>query len=112
MMKLVINTAYGGFSLSLKAALRLRDEGYPLAIQEFTDRRNWDKDLYTLARNSWLSDIPRDDPSLIRLVEEMGDEANGVCARLGIVEIPDDVAWEIESYDGHEQVAEQHRTWY
>jgi hypothetical protein len=27
------------------------------------------------------------------------------------VDIPDDVKWEIEEYDGNEWVAEVHRTW-
>lgn len=114
-MRLVINEKYGGFSLSRKAAEKLRDEGYPLAVKEFADRQEWSgaygEAMSCLARNSWLSEIPRDDPTLIRLVEEMGDEASGEHAKLKIVEIPDGVAWEIEEYDGYEHVAEQHRTW-
>ena len=58
----------------------------------------------------WL-DRDRTNPLLIRLVEEMGEEANGQYAKLRIVEIPDDVSWEIDEYDGYEKVAEQHRTW-
>jgi len=30
---------------------------------------------------------------------------------LAIVEIPDDVEYTIEEYDGNEHVAEAHRTW-
>jgi hypothetical protein len=48
---------------------------------------------------------------LIQVVEELGDGANGYFAKLKIVEIPDDVLWQIEEYDGKEWVAEQHRTW-
>jgi len=44
-------------------------------------------------------------------VEELGEKANGQCADLKIVEIPDDVEYEIEEYDGVEWVAENHRTW-
>ena len=55
--------------------------------------------------------IQRDNDSLIRVVEELGEKANGVCARLKIVEIPDDVEWHIDDYDGLEHVAEDHRTW-
>jgi hypothetical protein len=57
-------------------------------------------------------DISRDDPVLIEVIEELGDAANGDCAELAIVEIPDDVEWEISEYDGREHVAEKHRTWY
>lgn len=56
-------------------------------------------------------DIPRNDPALIQVVEEMGAKADGRCASLEITEIPDDVQWTIEEYDGLEWVAEVHRTW-
>jgi hypothetical protein len=49
---------------------------------------------------------------LIQVVEEMGGMANGSFASLKIVEIPNDVNWYIEDYDGHEWVAERHRTWH
>lgn len=56
-------------------------------------------------------DIPRDDPDLIAVVEALGELADGRAAKLCVVEIPDDVEWEIDEYDGSEQVAEKHRTW-
>lgn len=61
----------------------------------------------------WLDDCrsQRDDPKLIQVVEELGDEASGECSHLKIVEIPDDVEWEIKEYDGAEWIAEKHRTW-
>lgn len=56
-------------------------------------------------------DIARDDPHLVAVVEELGERANGRHAQLKIVEIPADVDWEIEEYDGAEWIAEKHRTW-
>jgi len=56
-------------------------------------------------------DINRTDPLLIKVIKEMGNDANGHCAELKIINIPDDVEWEIEEYDGSEWVAEKHRTW-
>ena len=56
-------------------------------------------------------EIARDDPFLIQVVEELGKKADGRHAELKIVEIPDDVEWQIEEYDGSEWVAEKHRTW-
>lgn len=53
----------------------------------------------------------REDPLLIQAIEELGEEANGRCAKLKIVEIPDDVEYEIEEYDGNEHIAEVHQTW-
>jgi hypothetical protein len=37
--------------------------------------------------------------------------ANGGNANIKIVEVPEDVDWEIADYDGVEWVAEKHRTW-
>jgi hypothetical protein len=95
-MKVVINSCHGGFSLS-DAAIARYLELADLTItntDEFYDR-----------------DIPRDDAALIQVVEEMGSMANGSFAILKIVEIPNDVNWYIEDYDGDEWVAERHRTW-
>lgn len=83
-MKVVINTCYGGFNLSDKAMDILRM--YP-----------WD--------------IERTDPNLIKVVENLGEEANGPSSRLKVVEIPDDVDWYIEDYDGVETIHEKHRIW-
>jgi len=56
-------------------------------------------------------DIPRDDPALVEVVQELKGKANGRCANLRIVKIPADVKWEIAEYDGYEHVAEVHRRW-
>jgi hypothetical protein len=37
--------------------------------------------------------------------------ANGHCAGLKVVELPDDVQWQIERNGGVEHVSEAHRTW-
>jgi hypothetical protein len=55
--------------------------------------------------------VPRDCPDLVNIIETMGDAANGAHAKLKVVEIPDDVRWVIEEYDGYEHIAEAHRTW-
>jgi len=71
--------------------------------------------LYKLPQGNdvWFhdQDIERDDPILIQVIEEMGLEANDICAELKIVEVPDDVKWEIDEYDGVESVEEEHRSW-
>lgn len=56
-------------------------------------------------------DIPRDDPKLVAVVEELGERAGSKVSDLRIVEIPADAEWHIEEYDGNEHVAETHRTW-
>jgi len=42
----------------------------------------------------------------------LGKLANGPYADLEIVEIPDEVDYEIAEYDGLEYIAESHRKWY
>jgi hypothetical protein len=53
----------------------------------------------------------RHDPLLVECVETMKKKANGSCASLEVVEIPDGVEYVIDEYDGMERVAEKHRTW-
>lgn len=56
-------------------------------------------------------ELARDDPYLVAVVEELGAGANGRHAELKVVELPTNVDWEIEEYDGAEWVAEKHRIW-
>ena len=90
-MKIIINTCYGGFGLS-KEALTLYNERSGITI-------------------TYESDIKRNDPVLVEIVEQLGEAADGGHAELKVVEIPDDVQWQIEEYDGNEWVAEKHRKW-
>lgn len=53
----------------------------------------------------------REHPLIVRVVEELGEAANTRYSRLALVEIPDDVEYEISEYDGQEHIAEAHRTW-
>lgn len=81
-MKIVINKCFGGFGLSEKARKIL---GIDNSFDEYQ--------------------IDRNDPKLIEVVETLGDEANGRCARLRVVNIPDDATdWELDEYDGAEEV--------
>lgn len=113
MRKVVINKSFGKFCMSYKAFLRLRQLGQNEALQE-TDHGAYWPDAATprepsLNRCGHL--IPRDDKNLVQVVEELREEANGHCAELKIVSIPDDIEWQISSVDGVEHVSELHRTW-
>lgn len=91
-MKVVINTRFGSFGLSDRAL-----------------------DLYCVLKGYQridnCHDIERDDPVLVQVVEELGFEASDLFSELKVVEIPDDVDWIIQEYDGEEWIAEKHRTW-
>lgn len=53
----------------------------------------------------------RSDPVLIKVLEELGDDANGHSAAIEIVDVPDDANVYIDNYDGLETVREKHRRW-
>lgn len=98
-MKVVKNACYGGYGLSDKAINRL---------SEITGK----------SREQCVNDYDfgfeketRIASELIQVIEELGEDASGTCAKLVIVEIPDDVIWEIEEYDGWETIEEVHRSW-
>lgn len=139
-MKLVINTCYGGFGLSDKAYEKLiswgvpvrkylEEERDPATLRYIHQPQNEGEVIFDrkLDEPSKLNDAlrgldgrywetwtrnSRSHPLIVRVVEELGSAANGRFASLSIVEIPDDIEYTIEEYDGYEHVAEKHRTWY
>lgn len=98
--RIVINTKYGGFSLSEAAQTMYKE------LTKDVERPSY-----------WFvdEDVRRDDPILLQVVDTLGlKAASGSLSALGFTEIPDDVpedGWAIEEYDGIEWVAEKHRTW-
>jgi hypothetical protein len=129
-MKIVINDGYGGFGLSPKATQRyLELKGqktyfyqctYNLHNTTFERIDNID-DITSLFfycttrdQGKLISDYPKDafhsgdikrnDPALIQVVEELGDEASGECATLKIVEIENGRWFKIDEYDGWESI--------
>jgi hypothetical protein len=117
MRKIVISTSHGdkngGFCLSHRAWLRLRDMGQREALLEVDLAEYWPAaaSLDEPALNQCGRLIPRDDQYLVQVIEELGTEANGHCAQLKVVEIPTEVEWKIENSGGVECVTEAHRTW-
>ena len=81
-MKVVINRCFGGFNLN------------PKARQEYCARKGI-QDIFD-------SEIDRADPDLVAVVESMGKASWGKYAELKIVDIPDEVKYTIEQYDGQE----------
>ena len=86
-MKIVINTCYGCYGLSKKAQEIL---GTNCEFEYANDRTN---------------------PNLVKCVEELGTDASGIYAELQVIEIPDDIDYYIDDYDGAEWVSEVHRIW-
>jgi hypothetical protein len=113
MRKIVINKSFEQFFVSHKAFIRLRELGQKDALQEPDVGAYW-PDAATPREpslNQFGALIPRDDVKLVRVVEELRTEANGHCAELKVVSIPDDIKWQIKKTDGVEHVCEVHRIW-
>lgn len=73
-----------------------------------------DDGTYTTANslyNKISINIDRTDPIAISVLEEIGKLANTKYSDLKIVEIPDDIDYEIDEYDGIESIHEKHRIW-
>lgn len=138
-MKVVINKCFGGFGLS-EAGTRdywerkgkqvfavgtswllksyfdaplppefALPEGELFMKRDHQEYENYNK--WYSAHSLYDRDIERNDPDLVAVIESLGEAASGECAALVVVEIPDDVNWEIAEYVGNEHVAEKRRTW-
>lgn len=115
-MKVVINADFGGFSISRKAAEYMAAKGNNRAIKELARALKYADD----PMGGWFGfgyvdgmegGYDRTDPDLISAIKALGDEANGDCATLKIIDIPDGIEWEIDNYDGSETIHERHRSW-
>ena len=111
--KIIINKSYDEFCVSHKAFLRLRELGQREALQEPDRSEYWPAAAGPRepSLNQYGKLIPRDDQTLVRVVEELQEAANGHAAALKVVAIPDEVKWLITKAEGGEQVSEVHRTW-
>ena len=128
-MKIVINTCFGGFGLSdiaieryfelngiswkakIKGLFNSHRYYYYSITEEELDMIDCDIEQHKFSLNYLIEDIDRTDPNLIKVVEELGRIANGSFSKLKIIEIPDEVDYTIDEYDGNEFVAERHRSW-
>jgi hypothetical protein len=110
-MKIVRNACFGGFELSDEAIeLYLKYTGQKYEVYE--SKSLFHKKGFRIDEiNFYAYGIERDDPILIKVVEELGEKANTQVSKLEIVDIDDDCQWEISDYDGWETIHEKHRSW-
>jgi hypothetical protein len=134
MTKIVINQQHGGFGLSPKAQKRYLELIGKECYFYQHDIKNYMRISIEDAENKIFAvtviqdlgvepdkipndaywndyDLERDDPLLIQVVNELGAEANGRFSNLVVFEIPDDVEWQVDDYDGWETIHEKHRMW-
>jgi hypothetical protein len=114
--EVVINACHGGFSLSHEAIVRyheLQGQTIHWRTTDYADVLVYHADPDDPEASHWRDhDISRDDPYLVKVVQELGGErAGGPAAILKVVEIPANVEWIVQDYDGLEWIAERHRIW-
>jgi hypothetical protein len=132
-MKIVINSCYGGFSLSPRGERRyLELKGHKSYFYKQT-KYNCSNGKTEFTRIDHIDDVPdiffycttydqgktlpgypkdifhsrdlkRSDPILVKVVEELGAESFGKCAELEIVDIDKGRWFKIDEYDGYESV--------
>lgn len=138
MKKVILNKCFGGFDVSKEAyMLYAKKKGLRLYLyeSEFINRKfiykkvnddnsifrhyfikdmgdnveisNEDYEKYCL----YLKDEHREDPILIEVVEELGEKASGRFGNLKVVEIPDDLEYVIDEYDGIETLHQKVEEW-
>ena len=137
MKKVILNKCFGGFGLS-KEAYELYAKKKGISVFHYT-QENLKKEIYTYATddnrtfdfyftkdfgdNVYISDEDfkeyflnldekfREDKTLIEVVEELGKKANAFYSNLKIVEIPDDLDYVIDNYDGIETLHQKVKEW-
>lgn len=122
-MEIAVNKCYGGFDLSDKACERLVELGIPLL--KYNKSGNLPKkanDSPYIVKKDFLENLGkyytsfteyrwRTHPLLIQVIKELKKEANGRFGNIVIIEIPDNIDWEIDDYDGIETIHEAHQSW-
>lgn len=102
-MKIAINKCYGCFGVSeaiyKELGLKWDDFGY---------LNNEMLGIESSNCNEW-----RKSHKLIKAIEKIGeDDASGKLAKIRIIDIPDNIKWEIYNSDGMETIHEAHRSWF
>ena len=106
-MKIVVNRCYGGFSISKEAAQFMAERGCERAKKELEEPVFYGYGFTV----EYPEGYDRSNPFLVKAVETLGKKANGTCAELKIIEIPDNIEWFIDNYDGVETIHETHKSW-
>lgn len=82
-----------------------KDLGNYFTENDTDKEEDFDNNYFTIGKQDRTNEI------LISVIEDLGNKANGTYAELKVVEIPDDVNYYIDDYDGLESIHERHRIW-
>lgn len=138
MKKVILNKCYGGFQVSPEGyRLYAKKKGlqiyaYSLCLNnyknyDYTEKPNlgtyWFTKSFGTGKNIEISDSDyenyilylceshREDKILVEIVEELGDKVNTFASKLVVVEIPDDLDYVIDEYDGVETLHQKVQEW-
>ena len=101
MTKIVYSACFGGFGLSKQAMYRYAEiKGLSVVDDEY----GFNYILTSEGKRLSDDNIRRDDPALVQVVEELGDEANTRFSELRVVDLPAGTKYRIEEYDGYESI--------
>ena len=137
MKKVILNKCFGGFGVS-KEAYELYAKKKGISVFHYT-QEDLKKEIYTYATDDnrlfdfyftkdfgnyayisnddykkYLLNLDekfREDKTLIEVVEELGEKASAFYSNLKIVEIPDDLDYVIDNYDGIETLHQKVQEW-
>ena len=120
-MKVIINTCFGGFELSNKAyEWLISKKGWRVVDSDNGHPNHYDAEIVRYkshdgkTRYYFMNDNDKEirtNKDIIECVETLGKKSWGELSQLRIVEIPDDIEWYIDEYDGIESIHEKHRSW-
>lgn len=133
-MKVVINKGFHQFGLSLEALRKMFGDVYVyqhdllldlyFRQDSLVDRgscsnnfiystHDYGKETLNIKEEHriYFDTIDRSLDKLVSIVEEMGEKAGSYGVFLSVIEIPDNVNWEIEEFDGQERIREVGRIW-
>ena len=137
MKKVILNKCFGGFGVS-KEAYELYAKKKGISIFRYTQEdltnkiyiyanddntslnfyftKDFGNNVYISSEdfekyNLFLDEDFRKDKTLIEVVEELGEKANSMYSNLKIVEIPDDLDYVIDGYDGIETLHQKVQEW-
>lgn len=115
-MKVLINNSYGGFGISFYAAeeyakrkglvahFQKYGSNQEISFQEAREAKYGVFFWFSTPSGQEVNSPSRYDATLIQIVEELGEKANGSAANLSVEEIPDGTAFIINEYDGMESI--------
>jgi len=133
-MKVILNKCYGGFGVSVEGyelyckkkgatanwyerignkLVKSEDPNHMFVycfIKDIGNNVEYSKDTFD-KYHIYLDDEHREDPVLIEVVEELGENANGRYSELVVVDIPDGLDYVIDEYDGIETLHERVKCW-